>query len=119
MKLAFYAKDDDLVYVPDFPRTKGAAPQRVGRSFIPGDGVKGAQHPATAEPFVCDSEDANGVALLAAFRRGRRALWPADKATAEACGVEFVAVEVKDGVAIPKVAPAPQPAARKGARDEA
>lgn len=118
MKLAFYAKDDDLVYVPDFPRMKGSIPQRVGRSFVPGDATKGAQHPATTEPFVCDSEDANGVALLAAFRRGRRSLWPADKATADACGVEFVPVEVKDGVAVVKSAPAPQSVARKSAKDE-
>jgi hypothetical protein len=117
MKLSFFAKDDDIVYVPDFPRVKGAFPNYVGRSFVAGTPEKGAQHPATVEPFVCDSEDANGSVLLAKFRRGKRPLWPADKATADACGVEFVPVEVKDGIAVVKAASAPA-IARKSAKDE-
>jgi hypothetical protein len=117
VKLRFYAKDEEgnqhKVYVPNFPKVQGAFPQYVGRLFIPGTAETGAQHPATAEPFECDSEDANGQALLNKFRRGKRCLWPADKATAEACGVDFVAVEVKDGVAVVK-----QTSAARARKDE-
>ncbi len=121
MKLKFYPKDDSIVYVPNFPKVRGAIPQYVGRTFVPSDGTKGASFPASAEPFECDSEDENGAALLAKFRRGKRDLWPADKATADACGVEFVPVEVKDGIVVPKatVIPAAPTAARSArARDE-
>ena len=103
-KLRFYAKDDAKLYVPNFPKVRGAIPQYVGRTFVPSDGTNGASHPASAEPFECDSEDENGKALLNKFQRGKRDIWPADKATADACGVEFLAVEVKDGIAAPKSA---------------
>lgn len=118
MKLRFFAKDDELVYVPNFPKVRGAFPQYVGRKFIPGTAEAGAQFPATAEPFECDSDDANGQALLNKFRRGKRCLWPADKATAEACGVEFVPVEVKDGVAVTKAAEPPRMSAKSAAKGE-
>lgn len=118
MKLSFYAKDDDIVYEPDFPRVRGAIPRYVGRYFVPATKDKSAAFPATAEPYVCDSESENGRVLVGKFLRGKRPLWPADKATAEACGVEFVPVEVKDGIAVPK-GPAVIPAARKSAiKDE-
>jgi len=120
-KLKFFAKDDDLVYVPDFPRVKGAIPQYVGRKFVPADGTNGASFPASAEPFECDSEDENGKALVNKFQRGKRGLWPADEATAKACGVSFAAVEVKDGIAVAKtttISAATSTPTRSRARDE-
>lgn len=103
MRLRFYAKDDELVYVPNSPKRAGSPPRYVGRSFVPGDAATGtpASYPATPEPFECDSEDENGRELLGRFKRGRRSLLPADKATADACGVAFVAASVKEGVAVP------------------
>ncbi|HEU4544357.1 MAG TPA: hypothetical protein VFR23_24715 [Jiangellaceae bacterium] len=123
MKLKFYAKDDELVYVPNAPKRQGQPPRYVGRSLVPGDPDKAtmASFPASAEPFECDSDDANGQELLGRFRRGKRPLWPADKATAEACGVEFVAITIKDGVSVAserQAQPETKPA-RASARSEA
>ena len=101
MKLRFFAKDDELVYVPNSPKRQGQPPRYVGRTFVPGDADTGkpAAFPASAEPFECDSDDPNGRELVNRFLRGKRPLLPADKETAAACGVAFVAVSVKDGVA--------------------
>lgn len=119
MKLRFYPKDDELVYVPNFPKVRGAIPQYVGRKFVPADGTNGASFPASDEPFECDSDDENGRALLNKFQRGKRGLLPADKATADACGVEFVAVEIKGGVAVPKGAePARTPSASRAQKGD-
>ena len=113
MKLRFYAKDDDLVYVPNLPKRQGQPPRYVGRTFVAGDPDTGklASFPASSEPFECDSDDANGRELVNRFLRGKRPLWPADKATAEACHCDFVSVSVKDGVAVPGAsAPEAKPA---------
>jgi hypothetical protein len=104
-KLRFFARDDLLVTVPGSRPVKGQAPQYVGRKFIPGDATKGAQHPANEKPHEIDADTDEGRRLVQLTSRDA-ALWPADAATASACGVEFVAVEVKDGVAVRASAPA-------------
>lgn len=113
MKLKFYAKDDLLVTEPGAPMVTGQAVRYVGRELVPGYGPtpngtpgKGATFPATAEPYECDSETERGQALIRRVyidttRHNEQPLWPADQATADACGVPFVAVTVKDGVAVP------------------
>jgi len=112
-KLRFYAKDDDLVYVPTSVRMSGQAPQYIGRRIERGndarDGktAKNATFPATNEAWECDADSADALEILNRFRRGKRPLWPADAETALACGVEFVKVEVKDGVAVPVKSAAP------------
>jgi hypothetical protein len=107
MKLRFFAKDDDLVYVPTSVRMSGQAPQYIGRRLEQGndgrDGQprKAATFPATEEAWECDADSADADEILNRFRRGKRRLWPADAETAAACGVEFVRVVVKAGVAVP------------------
>ncbi|HEX5076801.1 MAG TPA: hypothetical protein VFW03_26575 [Gemmatimonadaceae bacterium] len=112
MKLKFFARDDMLVTVPGSRPMRGQAPQYVGRRFIPGDGKTSAQHPATETPYEADSETDEGRRLVQLTSRDS-ALWPADKATAEACGVEFVAIDVKDGVAVRASAPVARASAAK------
>lgn len=120
-KLRFFARDDLLVTVPGSRPMMGQAPQYVGRSFVPGNGAdKGAQHPATEGPYECASDSDEGRRLALLVRRDA-ALWPADAETAAACGVEFVAVAVKDGIAAPapKASPAPQrPSASRAQKDD-
>ncbi len=105
-KLRFFAKDDDLVYVPTSVRMSGQPPQYVGRRLEPGndgrDGkpVKAATFPATDQAWECEADSADAAEILNRFWRGKRPLWPADEATAQACRVEFVKVVVKDGIAV-------------------
>lgn len=100
MKLKFFAREDLLVTVPGSRPMRGQAPEYVGRKFIPGDGTVGAQFPASEKPYECEADSDEGRRLVLLTRRDS-ALWPADKETADACGVEFSAVSVKDGVALP------------------
>jgi hypothetical protein len=106
-KLRFFARDDLLVTVPGSRPMQGQAPQYVARSFVPGDGVKGAQYPATDKPYECEADSDEGRRLVLLTRRDG-SLWPADAETAAACGVDFVAVSVKGGVAAPAPKAAPQ-----------
>ena len=108
-KLRFFARNDAdgprLVTVPGSRPMRGQAAQYVGRKFIPGDAAKGvpAQFPATEAPHEADADSDEGRRLVKVTREDA-ALWPADKETAAACGVEFAAVEVKDGIAVPATA---------------
>jgi citrate lyase beta subunit len=120
-KLRFYARNDAdgprLVTVPGSRPMRGQAAQYVGRKFIPGDAEKGvpAQFPATEAPHEALADSDEGRRLVKVTREDA-ALWPADKETAAACGVDFVAVEVKDGVAVPKspAASASKPSRKPG-----
>jgi hypothetical protein len=111
-KLRFFARDDQLVPFPGFTPAPGQIPVYVGRSFD--EKLKG--HPASQEPSEFDSETREGQRLMQ-FARRDAALWPADEATARECGVEFVPVTVRDGVAVPaaKASPAPAASPKKGA----
>lgn len=103
--------------MPGGMRRTGMAPEYVARSFVPGDPAKGegAQHPATAEPFECDTESREGPGVIRFLQKN--CLWPADKATAELAQVPFVAVSVKDGVAVPSAGSVEKPRTRS-AKDE-
>ena len=119
MKLRFYAKDDLLVTEPGSPMMTGQPVRYVGRDFVPGTAATpsgtpavAAAFPASSEPFECDSDTKRGQDLIRLMRidttrHGEQPLWPADQATADACGVPFVAVTVKDGVAVPASSAAP------------
>jgi hypothetical protein len=90
LKLKFFARGDALVTVPGVYPQVGQALPRVGR--VQGsDGVLRA----TKDPFEVDADSDAGRRLIKLVRRDQ-SLWPADKATAEACGVEFVELEYKD-----------------------
>lgn len=104
-KVRFFARNDAdgplLVSVPGSRARQGQPPEYVGRKFVRADLDKGmgASHPATPEPFECDSESDVGQRLRQLTRRDG-SLWPADKETADLCGVEFVPVTVKDGIPV-------------------
>lgn len=109
MKLSFYPKPGALVYWPGH-KPAGVHPPYVGRRTV-ADGTSIA-HPAQETPVVVDSEHADADQRRAAERFTRfvardGSLWPADEATARACGVAFVPVELRDGEWQPKAASAP------------
>jgi len=99
MKLRFHPRDDLLVRVPGFVPRVGQPDQYVGRRF---DAEKHG-HPASPTAYEVDADSDAGRRLAKLCRRDN-ALWPADKATADFCGVTFVPVEFQDGVFVPKSA---------------
>jgi hypothetical protein len=98
VKLRFFAKGDLLVTKPGFlPRAQGGdMPRYVGRTA-------GAARtfPASKDAHECDADSDEGRRLMF-LTKVDSALWPADAATAAACGVSFVATEFKDGEHTPK-----------------
>jgi hypothetical protein len=101
-KLRFYARGNLLVNVPGLhhPSKGGTIAQYVNRKMEtkPGEGfLFPAQKGAFEIPV--DSREAR---RLAKRMRREHCLWPADKATAEACRVPFVSVELVDGEWVPK-----------------
>lgn len=93
MLLKFHAKADALQRVPSFVPAVGQQDRYVGRFH---DAARPGSFPASDEPFVCDSESADGQRLKhLIFRDGD--LWAADQATADFCQVPFVAIELTDG----------------------
>lgn len=95
-KLRFYAKGSGSVSLPGFQGHIGQMPIMVGRKYDPEKG----NWPATKDPFECDTDSTVGR-RLARLTRIDDALWPADEATAVACGVPFVETEWRDGVIVP------------------
>lgn len=103
MRLKFYARDG-LVREPGVPPMIGVAARYLGREFVPAskavvDGqavVIPASNPATERGFECSPGSL--IADVAIKNAKKGAFWPADKATAEACGMAFVDVEFRDGL---------------------
>lgn len=93
MQLRFYARGTGLVSLPGETRIVGQHPRYVGRALKIIDGA--AAWPASEAAHECDSASAHGARLLKRCRAGE--LWPADEATAAACGVDFTALEFADG----------------------
>jgi len=97
MVLKFHPVGDLLAFVPG--TGVGGQPSRyVGRRFNP----KTEKFEATEAPFECEegTERAHRMAKLA--RRGE--VLVADEFTAKACGLQFIAHELKGGVFVPKEA---------------
>lgn len=99
-KLRFYAKDDRLVSIPGARPGTGAPPRYVGRKLVVTP--DGPTYPSTGEAFECDAESDAGKELVLRVRNEVRdgygaPLTPADKLTAEACGLEFAAPKQKKG----------------------
>jgi len=79
----------------------GQARRLVGRTFVaPKDGVP-ASYPASNEPDQLNDDDEDARHLVRKCSRGE--LWPADKYTADVCGVAFVELaKGADGEWFPK-----------------
>lgn len=126
--LKFFARDDFLCnLIPGQLVAYGQAPRYVNRGLEVRENH--AAYPALPEPFECDAESDIGRNLLRKMgavpnnpsRRKNPPLWPADAATARACGLPFVETEFKDGVHRPKVSTKPPDkpkASSKGATPE-
>jgi hypothetical protein len=101
MKLRFIAREDALATVPGSRVNVGQSAHYVGRTYLaPKDG-KGASYPATQEPHEA-TFDMSKQEDMARFNRylkiaKRGDIWPADEATAKACGVDYVPASFKDG----------------------
>jgi hypothetical protein len=108
MKLKFFAREDLLVAYPGIMPVVGQPRLYVGRQFD----ADAKTYPATAEGHTFDSDSPEGARVLMRAKRNP-SLWPADKETAAACGVEFVPVEFKDGV----FHPAQQASRKTAAKD--
>jgi hypothetical protein len=107
MKLRFLAREDQLVFVPHINVSPGAPERYVGRRFDAA--LRG--YPATEQPHEFDSESTQGQRLIRLVTRDG-CLWPADEATAKACGmkaqpkVKFAhGVWAAEGETIKEVAP--------------
>lgn len=107
MKLRFHPRGDAQPLEPFAPMAVGQAARRIGRRL---DSATGA-YVAVASPYECE-EGSREAARAGKFLRSGD-VWPADEATAQACGVPFVAVELRDGVfepAAPKTTSKKEPA---------
>ncbi len=93
MKLKFHSRRDHKVAWPG-ANNFGQPPRYIGRSFVIGDGkTEAAVHPANKEPDVVDTETTESRDVQHIVRQcSKGGLFPADRETAAACGVEFVSV---------------------------
>jgi len=87
--LAFYAKPGHSCYPPGV-KFVGQVNQYIGQSWtkLP-DGSVALIHDTS--PVLLDPASPEGLRAAKHCRQG--GLWPADRKTAQACGVPFVAVE--------------------------
>ena len=88
MKLKFYSRRDHKVAWPGANST-GQPPRYIGRSWSVGDGkTTAALHHASKEPDVVDTDTTSPSDVAHIVRQcSKGGLWPADAATAAACGV--------------------------------
>lgn len=99
--LRFYAKGDLLVTEPGTAAStarEGRPSRYVGRKLaMVGEGRQAvASFPATSDPYSCPANSPRGARLIKLTRRDG-SLWPADEATARACGVDYVATRFSSG----------------------
>ena len=116
MKLSFYPRGAYVVRIPGAMQLVGEPANYLGRSkrrIEDANGKKAWAYPADGRAFSCDSESQAGQRLKKLLLRDE-SLWPADKATADYCGVPFVEVELTDGEWIPKPAPSKTKPSKRG-----
>lgn len=101
MQLSFYAKGAQLVTMPGFRPMVSQSPQYVGRRH---DRQRRA-FPAREEPFRIEA-DSDAARRLVKLVRRDGSLWPADDATANACGMPAPRLHFADGEWIEDTAPA-------------
>jgi hypothetical protein len=112
MKLRFLAREDQLAREPGHRPAIGQAARYIGRTFVASkkerrDGVdvvvEPATNPATKDGSEYESDHFDSKDLDHLLRLARKgSIWPADKATAEFCGVDLASVEFKDGAWVRK-----------------
>lgn len=110
MGLKFLPRAGHMVHFAS-GNASGQLSRYVGRTFKPvaKAGVAGA-YAADDEPVEVDPDSADAAHLIRQARKSDPGVWPADEATAAACGVEFVKLgRDSDGewIAAPRAAVAP------------
>ena len=102
MKLRFYARPGYMCSMPG-PKVQGTAPRYIGRAR-PVVEEKQINNPATREPAVIESTTPEGKRVMRQMLCDAPdyPLWPADRETAQACGVPYVDVELQEGEWQPK-----------------
>lgn len=94
--LKFFARDGHILAWPG-QNVSGGSRRYIGRdtNVIQKDGeTVDILHPAQEKPVEIESSSEAGQRILRLFRIEDEApLWPADEATAKACGVPFVSVK--------------------------
>lgn len=95
--IKFYAKGNTLVRVPGAQPRPGQPDVYVGRTFD----SDSRGYPAVNEVFEIDEKSDSGKRLIRLVNVDK-CLYPADKNTADLCGVEFIPVEFKSGVFVEK-----------------
>lgn len=91
--IKFYAKPDNLVRVPGAQSRPGQPDMYVGRNFDP----ERRGYFITEAGFETDENSDSGKRLLRLARLDK-CLIPADKKTADLCGIEYTPVEFKSGI---------------------
>jgi len=144
MKLSFYARGDVLVPLPGRdPRPQGTGAvmasgppaKYVARDFVPAlnlritrDGVtcdQPAKYICSDAPYSCDSDSDAGRRIVRHMSRkrcrktGDYPLWPADQATADYLGIEFVPVSIVRGEAVPQTQKQATPGLKKASAGKA
>jgi hypothetical protein len=82
MKLRFIPNGDAMPLQPGVLLFQGQPKRYIGRTFDPATKT----HPL-GDPYECDSDSPEAYRCKVFLRRGE--VLPADKATADACGVSF------------------------------
>lgn len=95
--LKFYAKSNELVRVPGAQPRPLQPDMYVGRNFDPA--TRG--YPAVNAAYEVD-ENSDAGKRLVRLTVVDGSLYPADEYTAGVCGVQYIAVEFKDGVFVEK-----------------
>jgi len=101
MKLRFYARPGFVLSMPG-PKVAGTAPKSIGRTLRVEEQV--ISNPAVKEAVEIESSTQEGRRIIRVMRCDAPdyPLWPADKGTADVCGVPYVDVEHVDGEWQPK-----------------
>lgn len=94
--LRFYAKDNLVVSFPGSKDVPGNPARYVGRAYVNND------YPATQLGDSFKEGSPEFLRIKKVINSSPQPLYPADQASADACGVPFVAVEFKSGKWVPK-----------------
>ena len=95
--IKFYAKENQLVRIPGAQPRPGQADCYVGREYD----AENRGYAISAIPYETDENSDAGKRLIRLARLDN-CLIPADKYTADLCGMEYVPVEFKSGVFVEK-----------------
>ncbi len=95
MKLRFHPRGEAMPFEPFAPMAAGQAARYVGRKLNPETG----KYEAVSQPYECEAGSREAARMVKHLRAGD--VFPADPETASHFGVQFVAVELREGAFAP------------------